>query len=340
VSIQSARLAGDRDTATIQGKMNNSTSRREVSVVLSGGLGDHLLGMRVLRFIRDRYPSHDIVAYSDSTEGEAPLKAALMSPLVSRAVPIHRAISSTTLPAPGAGPLDDMRPDEASVFMPGDLQVNARSEGMFVDAAVRLGIPFFDILAHRLELTVPPHAVAKADQMLAPFGDAIFIGVNLAMPGAEAVRQLAPRVERLLEPSSLGARIVVLNIPSPCEPFLSVDPAGTFHRQHAAEEVPALESLGWPGTDFRSCASLPVETVAALLARCRYFVGVDNGVKHLAWALGVPHSFFCQAKPALFDALRWMPDLHRILLFDCADVELDAHTQTVASLLHNLHSTA
>jgi hypothetical protein len=40
--------------------------KRFVAVRLEGGLGDHILGMRVLRFVRDRYPRHEIVALSDA----------------------------------------------------------------------------------------------------------------------------------------------------------------------------------------------------------------------------------------------------------------------------------
>ena len=73
--------------------------------------------------------------------------------------------------------------------------------------------------------------------------------------------------------------------------------------------LPALDSRIVP------CADLPIEVVASLLTRCRYFVGGDNGIKHLAWALDIPRTFFIKAPPPRLDILRWMPDVHRMLQF-------------------------
>ena len=68
-----------------------------------------------------------------------------------------------------------------------------------------------------------------------------------------------------------------------------------------------------------------VSMVAAFLERCSYFIGVDNGIKHLAWAMEIPHTFFGPSLPKDSFILRWMPDFHRFLLFNCSRQELLRH---------------
>ena len=65
--------------------------------------------------------------------------------------------------------------------------------------------------------------------------------------------------------------------------------------------------------------------MAALINRCRYFVGLDNGIKHLAWALGVPLTLLYPMYPSTDNIVRWLPDIHRMLLFDCSDDDLEMH---------------
>jgi hypothetical protein len=69
----------------------------------------------------------------------------------------------------------------------------------------------------------------------------------------------------------------------------------------------------------------PISMVAAFLERCRFFLGVDNGIKHLAWAMGIPHTFFESGFPKTSFILRWMPDFHRLLLFNCSRQDLLRH---------------
>ena len=69
----------------------------------------------------------------------------------------------------------------------------------------------------------------------------------------------------------------------------------------------------------------PIAVVAALIKRCKYYIGVDNGLKHLAWALGIPHSFFISDTPSVPFVMRYMPDFHRSLLFNCAKDDFLIH---------------
>jgi len=57
-----------------------------------------------------------------------------------------------------------------------------------------------------------------------------------------------------------------------------------------------------------------ISVVAAILKACKYFVGVDNGVKHLAWALGIPRTYITPYRMLTTQwILRYAPDYHRFL---------------------------
>ena len=44
--------------------MTSPRSTRSIAIRLEGGLGDHILGVRVLSFVRAKYPHHDLVTGS------------------------------------------------------------------------------------------------------------------------------------------------------------------------------------------------------------------------------------------------------------------------------------
>ena len=72
----------------------------------------------------------------------------------------------------------------------------------------------------------------------------------------------------------------------------------------------------------------PISVVAALIKKCSYFIGVDNGIKHLAWALGITHTFFTpDVSKDYHYVLRWIPDYHRHLLFNYAKKDFLRHLQ-------------
>ena len=54
------------------------------------------------------------------------------------------------------------------------------------------------------------------------------------------------------------------------------------------ETLAALESAWGKGDDLVVTANRPLPELAALLTRCRLFVGHDSGISHLAAAVGVP----------------------------------------------------
>jgi hypothetical protein len=303
-----------------------------ISVLLEGGLGDHLLGMRVLRFAHDRYPAHDIIAYSHSAGHTTPAQIAAMSPFVLRAVPVHQSAAPTTYAEMGR--FQNIAAADRELMHSADVFIDAHGEKMLASASMALDVPLFDILAHRPELVVSPQAQSAADDMLAAFGDATFVGLNLTKFGAETVASLTSRITFLIQAVATRASVVVLNFFNSRYDFPHwPEPDRSLRRQRAIDDARALAGLRVAGSQTVPCPDLPLEMVAGLLKRCRYFIGLDNGIKHLAWALGLPHSFFHPEKPELLYAMRWMPDLHRMLRFDCSQDELSSHARSAVAAL-------
>jgi hypothetical protein len=111
------------------------------------------------------------------------------------------------------------------------------------------------------------------------------------------------------------------------------EPLRTERRWTAANEYSYLRGYRHDDTRIVPCVDLPIPTVVALLKQCRYFLGVDNGIKHLAWACGVPHTCVFPHTPDLRHVLRWMPDVNRILLPSCDTKELTRHVSRAVQAL-------
>ena len=60
-------------------RFSESTMRKQAAVRLEGGLGDHILGMRLLQFVRRRYPGHLMVVYCDCGGYRSQLEAGAKS---------------------------------------------------------------------------------------------------------------------------------------------------------------------------------------------------------------------------------------------------------------------
>src|SRR6266545_5979330 len=176
--------------------MNNASATKRVAVRLEGGVGDHVLGMRILRFIHTRRPCHDIVVYSDCGGASTQLEIAAMSPYVSSVVPIYQ--SAAAKRQADMGKLENIRREDLETMFSADLFIDAHGLTLFVPAAVLLNVPIYDILAHRPELSLPPHALAEADRLLASYDGAIFVGLNLMKYGGTVLRYYEPRITYLL----------------------------------------------------------------------------------------------------------------------------------------------
>jgi hypothetical protein len=306
------------------------TCQKTVAVRLEGGLGDHVLGMRVLRFVRIRLPQHKIVVYSDSAGHETPLELAAMSPLVSNAIPVYSKAKDRTV----VGRLENVRPQDLALMLAADVFIDAWGGDMFTTAAMTLNVPVFDILASRPQLSVPADAKREVAEILTPFVGASFVGLNLAKYGAPWLRRQEARIARVVSALLKYPNIIVLHMfTSGYEYSHWPEPERTMRRECAREEAEFLKSVLGHNDRVVSCEDLPLCVIAGLITRCCYFIGVDNGIKHLAWALDVPITFCVREVPKLLGQLRWMPDLHRMLPFDAPEALFDSHVAIVCERL-------
>jgi hypothetical protein len=291
-----------------------------VAVRLQGGLGDHILGMRVLKFVRQRYPEHAIVIYSDSMGHDVQAAVAAMSPYVARVVKVYH-VDPKAAEKSGYR-IETIRAMDLIPMVTSDLYIDACVWNFMVRAAIALKVPLFEIHNHRTELVVPPHAQDRAREILCDWDAYDLVAVNFANGVA---RQHKPIVERIVQALMQHPRVCVLNLFTSTYPFPH-SPGDRDKREDVpVKDFVALSDLCTRHERMVACVDLSLELVAALLAKCRYFVGVDNGIKHLAWALGTPLTYFYPSTPRAYQALRVMPDVHRCLGLNCSWAELDAH---------------
>jgi hypothetical protein len=301
-----------------------SRSARTVAVRLEGGIGDHILGMRVLHWIRERLPDHEIVAYSDAAGAREQLEVARMSPHLARVVPVRQIAQPATREAMGA--LDNIEPDDLRAMTSADVFIDTYGQQFLASAAVRLDVPLFEMLARRPQLRVSPEAAEAADRLLAGHHGARFVGLNLSKYNPDLLRRHEPTLLRLVRGLLERPDVVILNLFVSSYEFSHWPAAERSQRQQTLLETAAyLRGFGAISDRLVPIVDLPLPQIAALLARCRYFIGLDNGIKHLAWALDVPHTLWHPTRPDSLHALRWMPDLNRILLFDCKEHALQRH---------------
>ncbi len=304
--------------------MSAPMPRRTVALRFEGGLGDHVLAMRVLPFVRERHPDHDIIVYSDSGGHRTPARVTEMSPYVAKVVPIR---------TEGHGrSLADVRPEDLRLMQSSDLFIDVWGETMFMHAAVALGVSVFRILAHYPELVVPAEASEAAADHVRRYSNCVLVGLNLSTYGAALLRNYSKCILGLLERLLSESNVVILNIFTASYAFPHwPEPQRSVRQGFSLDDGELLKSLSALSDRVVPCVDLPISVVAALLSRCKYFIGVDNGSKHLAGGLGVPLTYFHPARQGIRHTLRWMPDLHRMLLFDCSDAELAIHIDTAVA---------
>jgi hypothetical protein len=196
--------------------------------------------------------------------------------------------------------------------------LDATGDDLFTKAAADLRMPLFELLAVRPVLTLPAWATDEADRFLARFTASSFVGVCFAGSEPETLRSFQSRIVDAIGLALGAPHAVALNFFTTGYAFPHRPAADRARLEHdARESSPLLAGLSRLDARVVPCADLPIELVAALLRRCRYFVGSDNGIKHLAWVLDIPRTFFVTARPHRLDVMRWMPDVHRMLPFDC-----------------------
>jgi ADP-heptose:LPS heptosyltransferase len=306
--------------------MSTSTdpAAQVVAVRLEGGIGDHVLGLRLLPFVRQRFPQHRIVVYSDAAGNDAQMQIARMSPFVDEVRAVRR--HAQTSVSSGASGLESLLEEDLAALRSGEYFVDAWGGGFYIDAARALGVPAVEILAARSQLQPPPEPIEAADRILQPFAGKRLVGFNMTKFG-DALRPHLRRMEQLLSALLEDQRVILLNMYRTSFGFDHWPPDVAAQRRASAEQDRQLsEQLTQFHPRVQPLVDLPLPVVAAVLQRCCYYIGVDNGIKHMAWALSIPRTLYVPPHPMPIDyLLRWVPDVHRMLLSTCSDAELGAH---------------
>jgi hypothetical protein len=280
--------------------------------------------MRLLRFVRERFPRDEIVVYSDANGGDAQLDVARLSPDADRVV---RALPRAPIASADAmGRLENLDPIVLAEMRGADLFLDAWGHGFFLAESCWLGIPFYEILASRPRLAIPEAARRDAARMLERWPEGRFLIINLMKHGANWLDRALGVLRPVLEDLLTDPRVVVLAPVATRFSFSHWPEAERGHRERAA--AAGLGGTRWMAEWHERIVvlpDLPIAVVAALIERAGYFVGVDNGIKHLAWALDIPRTVLMATAPDTRFALRWCPDLHRVLLLGADAAMLQVH---------------
>jgi hypothetical protein len=295
--------------------------KREVALRLEGGVGDHLLGLRIVSHVRLKYPDHSICVYSDCGGFRSQLQICMMSPHIERIVPVYQDRSIVNIK--NAGSLDNLIPQyldqmkAADVFFdvwPGPIY-KPESDlidcgEMFIPHAEVLGVSNLTILSSRPKLIIPEEDIYRAKEYLNEIGEYRFVALNLekfGRPYAEFCFDFLR--DGMLRFLADNPKVCILNIYSTNIQFPHYPDGADLGRRRLSEEASSfLATLGDFHPRIISIQDMSIIRISALLLQCDYLIGMDNGIKHLAWALGVPLKFLVIKRPSRDAILRWMPD--------------------------------
>jgi hypothetical protein len=262
-----------------------------------------------------------------------------MSPHVDRVLPLVQKRKPATIEEMGR--LDNLDDECRREMTSADVFLDAWGAGFFLRESHLLDVPFYEILARRPELELPEAARSAARRRLAPWSGASLVGLNLAKYGAACLLAAAEPLRYFVDELLRDPNVVVLNILATRFDFSHwPDHERNIRQQAGEEEARILEAItGWHDR-IVEIRDEPLAEVAAILEQCGYFAGVDNGIKHLAWALDIPRTLFSPGMPDGSFLLRWMPDFHRILLFNAPVEQFNAHLDAARAALSNANTVA
>lgn len=306
-------------------------ARMSINVRLEGGIGDHILGMRLLRFIREKYPEGRIEVFSDAGGAPAQMELARMSPHVDCVRPIYQDGSRVTLPTLGL--LNNIRMRDLRRIRRGDF-FDGFTESLYIRESQRLNVSSLDVMSCRPELEPRLRAHKRADQLLSSLTPCTLVGLNMAKYGPDLLRACLPVLSSLINAALAVKNVQIVNFVASSPRFEHwPEPERTRREQHAGAEASIIGAFAQEHHGrMTTVVNESISVVAALLQRCRYFIGVDNGIKHVAWALGVPHSFVVPHRMLSTQwILRYAPDFHRMLQVGCSDGEIRTHVDDLAN---------
>jgi hypothetical protein len=306
--------------------------RKVAAIRLEGGIGDHILGLRLLPFVRKAYPGHRLVVYSDAAGHPNPLAVARLSPYVDEALPVFHKKGQPTLETWGS--LENIRTQDLRRMKDADVFFDTWKGGLFVEAARHLGVPLLEILRTKPVLRLPFVLRRRVEKFLGMDKGHIFIGLCVAKHQLAYLKKYRQTVLSFLKPLLADPRVVILNFYTTQYQFPHWPQEVRRHRQIAAElEGSAIGTLWNIHPRVVPVVDAPLEVVAGCLKKCAYFFGVDDGIKHLAWALGVPYDFFIHEIPGFVLAMTCMPDVHQALLFDASRSEITKRVAQVRGFI-------
>jgi len=295
-----------------------------IGIRLEGGIGDHILGMRLLYFIKKRYPRHKIIGYSDCAGAFGQLAVAGMSPYLDEVIQVYHRIRYPTVTT--WGNLQNIAPKYLKLMQSHELFFDTWGETFFIPQAIKLGFPYMEMLNRPPEIIIPEEYRKKARTFLKSWSGYTFVGMDISKSDYRSLKRQQRSVIKFLRGLLRNPKVVVLNFYTSGYEFKHWPKALALNRQETVEKDSLLRGQLWninkrviPIVDY------PISMVATLLSYCRYFIGVDNGIKHLAWALRIRHSVFTQKIPRPHFVWRWVPDVDRFLLFSAKDSDLKSH---------------
>jgi hypothetical protein len=294
--------------------------------------------MRVVPFARRHAPEGEIVVYSDAGGGSSQLEVAELCPEVQRSLPVrHKRPPSTR---EEMGDLNNIEDAALEQMKSVDLFLDGWGGDFFTSASSTLDVPVFEIFNSRPYLVPPDWAVVESHRLVPP---GPLVGLNFTKHGPDFIGMARPALERLLGrlltiPGVRFAHFYCTGFDYPHWPSRERE----CRAQVAAEELRANRIVdGW-NERIIPIVDQPLAIVAALLARCSYFIGVDNGLKHLAWALGVPRTVLVPVLPDPLFVVRWIPDYHRVVPLDSKLEKVNRHAEEARAIVsgHTARSNA
>ena len=323
---------------------NLRKSTKTVAVRLEGGIGDHILGMRLLPFIREKYPDHRIEIFSDCGGSRPQMEISSISPYVAGVTAVYK--NAPMIIDPASKPVDfdhsncydalnnfnQLRRFDQELISKADIYFDAWGESFFAVQARVLGVSPFEILNTRSRLQTPQTSVVAADHMLRHLGQKRFVTLHLAKYGADFLHANIQCLSDLLRQVLVDEEIIILNVFQTEYGFSDIpEPWRRYRRQQMIEEARVISSLTCLHRRIVTLSDLPILTVAGIIQRSHYFIGVDNGIKHLAWAMNKPLSYFLfPSLPTPYFLLRWLPDFDRALTFQSGKEEFEKHLRDIA----------
>lgn len=312
--------------------------KNSIAVRFEGGLGDHILGMRLLPFIRRHYPKHKIIGYSDAAGMQPQVDILKMSPFLKEVIRARKkknVLESDNLP--GWGCLSDVQSRYIKMMHSADAFFDAWGGTFFLEQSKMLNVPVHKILNSRPELTISSASRIKASKILKQYKDCVFVGLNISKYGLKFLRE-NKTVKEFIRRLLLDTNVIILNICVSSYKYPYWPKALRVEREKKEKESLEIGKLWNIDSRIIPLLDYPITEVAAFLQMCKYFIGVDNGTKHLAWALGIPLTYFTPWILSPKSILRWFPDYHRHLLFDCSKKDFLRHLSEARNKLSHERS--